>query len=407
MGHVLVNDPEPLVVGGEDERIAQLAQRLQRGQRVQGFFGTVDCIGRVSAERRCGRRFISNRDAEIGECQAAGRFRRHRRAQREAGCVRGGRIGVGLRMLPRREDRVARRPRHGAYVQQQRRAGMRRGGQRTGETGRRPRGHQRSSHGVADEVVYEPRLPEAHLGFGRMHIHIDLLRRHLQEEQHHRERGWRNDIAVGLSQRMQHHPVAHQAMVDEDVDRVAVQLLQLRLGDEPRNAQKSGVGRRVILLALPGRRLGQAGAREVHLRRGREHQRCRVAAKDLEQPVAGRGHRRRDQQRLGRRMQFKVPLRMRQRIVRHQRGNVGQLGLLGLEEFAPRRRVVEQVADRDGGARRRAGIFHAQYFAAGDLDLRARVFVRGMGFQRQTRDAGNRRQRLAAEAERPDLQQIV
>ena len=151
---------------------------------------------------------------------------------------------------PTPQLRAARRPHPPArpawaYIQQQRRAGLRDAhaamqlAQRHGKTGRRPRRHQRRPHRIADEVMHKPRLAEAHLGLRRMHVDIHLLRRHLQKQQHHRERCRRNDVAIGLGQRMQHHAVAHQPLVHEDVHRVAVQLLQLRLGDEPRKPQKS------------------------------------------------------------------------------------------------------------------------------------------------------------------------
>ena len=45
---------------------------------------------------------------------------------------------------------------------------------------------------------------------------------------------------------------------------------------------------------------------------------------------------------------------MRQAVVRHQRGDVRQLGLLGAQELPARRHVVEKVAHRDGRCRRPA-----------------------------------------------------
>ena len=80
-------------------------------------------------------------------------------------------------------------------------------------------------------------LPEAHLGLGRMHVHIHLFRRHLQKQQHHRKAGGRNHVAIGLGDGVQQQPVADQPLVDEDVDRVAVELLQLGLGVEAAQAQ--------------------------------------------------------------------------------------------------------------------------------------------------------------------------
>ena len=40
--------------------------------------------------------------------------------------------------------------------------------------------------GVADEVVDEAGLAEADLGLGGVDVDVDLLRRHLQEEQNYR-----------------------------------------------------------------------------------------------------------------------------------------------------------------------------------------------------------------------------
>ena len=90
-----------------------------------------------------------------------------------------------------------------------------------------------------------------------------------------------------------------------------------------------------------------------------------------------------------------------------RRGDVRQLGLLGAQELAARGNVVEKVADGDGGAAAERGFLAAQHLAAGDFDARAGGLLGGAGFEQQARDGGDGGQRLAAEAERGDGEQIL
>jgi hypothetical protein len=64
-------------------------------------------------------------------------------------------------------------------------------------------------------------------------------------------------------------------------------------------------------------------------------------------------------------------LRMRQAVMRHQRRDVRQFGLLGAQELLARRHVEEQVAHRDGGAPRARNLVAMQHLAARDLHTRA------------------------------------
>ncbi len=131
----------------------------------------------------------------------------------------------------------------------------------------------------------EAGLAEADLGFGGVDIDVDLLRGHLEEEENDRVGGGRDDVAVGLGEGVEDELVADEALVDEDVDRVAVELLQFGLGDEAGDAEVAGVGRCVVRVALPGRRLGEAGAGEVEFGGGGEHVAGSVFAEDLEEAV--------------------------------------------------------------------------------------------------------------------------
>src|SRR6266481_540242 len=101
-----------------------------------------------------------------------------------------------------------------------------------------------------------------------MDVDVDLLRRHLEEEQDDGKAGGWKDVAVGLAEGVEDELVADEALVDEDVDGVAVELLQLGLGDEAGDAEVAGFGWSVVGFALPGWRLGEAGAGEVEFGRG-------------------------------------------------------------------------------------------------------------------------------------------
>ncbi len=72
---------------------------------------------------------------------------------------------------------------------------------------------------------------------------------------------------------------------------------------------------------------------------------------------------------------------MGESVVGDERGDVGELGLLGLEEFAAGGGVEEEIADGDGGSDGEAGVFDAEDVAAGDLDEGAGGALRRRGFR--------------------------
>ncbi len=176
-----------------------------------------------------------------------------------------------------------------AYVDEQRagstvRAAVECGREAGGGTGL----HERGADGVADEVVDEAGLAETDFGLGGMNVDVDFLRRHLEEEQDDGEGcGWK-DVAIGFAERVEDELVADEALVDEDVDGVAIEFLQLGFGDEAGDAEKAGFGSGVVGFALPGRRFGDAGAGEVHLGGDGEHVVAGVFAEDLEEAVGRR-----------------------------------------------------------------------------------------------------------------------
>ena len=114
-----------------------------------------------------------------------------------------------------------------------------------------------------------------------------------------------------------------------------------------------------------------------------------------------------DEEGLRRAVQLEVLCGMGESVVSDEGGDVGELGLLGLEEFATGRRVEEEIADGDGGAGGKAGVFDAVDVAASDLDYGAGVVFWGTGFEGQAGDAGNGWEGFAAEPEGGDRQEIV
>ena len=76
------------------------------------------------------------------------------------------------------------------------------------------------------------RAAEADFGFGGVDIDVDFVRRHFEEEKDNGERSGRNDVAISLHDGMQDEAIADKALVDKDVNRIAVQLLERGAGDE-------------------------------------------------------------------------------------------------------------------------------------------------------------------------------
>ncbi len=196
---------------------------------------------------------------------------------------------------------------------------------------------------------------------------------------------------------MQQQPVADEALVHEDVDRIAIQLLQFRLRIKAAEPQRPRLSRRFIGIFFPRRRFRQSHMRKRRFRGQRQQLPKRLFAEDLINAFGRARDGRRGNNRVARRNQLEVLLRMRQRVMSHQRRHVRQLSRFRAQKFPPRRRVEEKIGDRNGGSPRQRRVFHAQHFAAGNVDVRARRFFAVRGVECNPRHRSNRRQRLAAE----------
>src|SRR3989338_2678764 len=74
---------------------------------------------------------------------------------------------------------------------------------------------------MKNELVDALALAETYLALGRMHVHIDLLRRQFEEQHEGRMALVVQDVLIRLAQRVAGDLVAHEAAVDEEVLRVA------------------------------------------------------------------------------------------------------------------------------------------------------------------------------------------
>src|SRR5437868_9605135 len=100
-------------------------------------------------------------------------------------------------------------------------------------------------------------------------------------------------------------------------------------------------------------------------------------------------------------------VRMRQRVMRHQRSNMRKFSRFSSQEFLSRRNIEEEIANADCRARRSAGLFHLEQLAPCDLDASAGSVLRLSRFQYEPRNRSDRRQCLTAKAKRVNVQQIV
>ena len=250
-------------------------------------------------------------------------------------------------------------------------------------------------------------LAETDFSLGRMDVDVHLVGGHLQKEQHDRIECGRQDVAIGFENGVDDDFVPDEAAVDEDEDGVAVELLHLRLADEAVQAQVAGSGWLVVGLAAPGWRFGQSGAVERKL--GGHGQKLveRLPAKDLVDALGVGGYGRGDEDGIGGRVQLPVHLRVGQRVVRDQAGDMRELGGFRLEKLAACRSIEEKIANGDGGSGRQASLFHGEDASAGDLDDRAGGLIGITRFQAHAGDGGNTGHSLTSKAEGGDGQQVV
>ena len=266
-----------------------------------------------------------------------------------------------------------------------------------GDARYRPLRDQYVANRVAHEIVNQGTVAEAHLGFRGVHIHIHFLEIAIEKQQREGIAGLRHQVVIGGRDRVQQQAVANESPVDKQIDGITIQLLNLRPTDKA--AQTEMAGSRFVLLG------GQRdGARLVpQVQEILQH----LASEDLEHAFAERPDGADVEQFRVVMAQQKALIGMRQAVVRDQRRDVGDLGLLGPQKFLARGHVIKQIAHRDGGASGERAVVATQDLASGDFDRRSRRFLAGSRFKQQARHRGNRGQGFAAKPERRDRKKIL
>ena len=119
-------------------------------------------------------------------------------------------------------------------------------------------------------------------------------------------------------------------------------------------------------------------AGEIPLVRAQVHQLAQhLRAKYLKDALPHLAHRRHRQQLARAVPQLERLVRMRQAIVRHQRGNVRQFRGLRPQKLLSRRHIEEEVAHGNSRPARQRHFFHLEQLAPGNLHPRPRgLFLR-------------------------------
>lgn len=248
--------------------------------------------------------------------------------------------------------------------------------------------------------MYPTAVAEADFGFRRMDVDVDLFCVAIEEEQREGKGAGRHQVVIGGLHGVEEEFVADQPAVDEKIDGIAVVLLHLRHGDEA--AEEEDASAFLVGQSLRGIREKKfffvlADVEEVFER---------MAAEDLEDAFAQGGDWCDMEEFAVVVAELEGFIGMGEGVMRHQRGDVGEFGLIGTKEFLARGDVEEEIANGDDGSVGEGGFVAADHLAAMDFDACPGGFFGRVGFQRQAGDAGDGREGFAAETERRDGEEV-
>ena len=246
---------------------------------------------------------------------------------------------------------------------------------------------ERVADGADDEGAHEARVAEAHLRLGRMHVDVDLPRIAGDAERQDGMAVAGHDVGIGAAHGPEQELVAHGAAVDDEVDVAGAAAVEGRQPCRPGERE-----------ALARGRDGDGIGREIDA----EHARGAAQEAGLVRVLGRIGERR---QTLA--SQREADRRVRDGEAAHGLGDRLRLGPVGFEEFQARRGGGEEVSDLDAGAGRRRGRPHRPLQAEIDGDGRAGRRARRARHDRQARHGADGGQRLAAEAEGGDGEQVA
>ena len=226
-------------------------------------------------------------------------------------------------------------------------------------------------------------MTEAHPRLRGVDVHVHVALAHGERQQDHREPVARQQRTIRVERRLQQRRVPHRPSVHDHDDLVAVAAGEIGRARQPAHAH-------AVLRAIHG-----------------EEPRGDVVpphGADAVAEVAGRGRRQNGPRVVG---HAQGHVRMRQRELGEGAQARGQLRRRRLEELEPRGRVEEQVAHLDARAGVGRNLEALLDGAALTGQAQAPRAAPRAARQRESRDGADRRQRLAAEAERRDRLQIL
>ena len=189
-------------------------------------------------------------------------------------------------------------------------------------------GVERGTEATDDQAANRRRIAEANLGLGGVHINVDVLQRHLDEQRCDRMSIAGDEIAIGGAQSADEEPVFHRPPVDEEILPVGHAAIEGRKTDHTGQRQLAAprIDADAVPIELMSQELGDPR------RRVRRLQRQDSAAVMLEaEGDVGPGHRK--------------PL--------HGIEAGGIFGAGTAQELAPRRNLVEQRLDTHASPRRK------------------------------------------------------
>ena len=222
-------------------------------------------------------------------------------------------------------------------------------------------------------LVHLARIAEPHFHLARVHVDIHAPRVDFQEQHVDRLARAVQHVFEGAAHAVRHAAVAHGAAVDIRVLLVGARAGGIGPAHAAVHAQRPGA-------ACQRQRVGHEG-RAHHVSHARGGIGCRTP---LRHQAAFVPHR-------------KADVGPRQRMPAHRIDAVRQLGGVGLQELAPRRRGEKQFARLDAGA---AGARQRLHFAAARIQPRGMRIAVGAAGQAQLRYRRDGRQRLAAKPHR-------
>ena len=230
--------------------------------------------------------------------------------------------------------------------------------------------------------MYPPAVAEPDFRLGRVHVHVHVPRRHLQQQRRGRVPARLRQPAVRLAQGVLDEPVADRPAVEVEVLVFRGRAGQLGQADQAPEAhlRVADAQRQALLVELVRPRREQP----LFLARGRQVQRGPAVVQELE-----------------------GDLRPGQGEAQQGLGDVPELGGRALDELAPCGCVEKEVADLDGGANVAGRRLHPAQLAAAVGGFVSGVAVRGAGEDAGVGYRPDAGQCLAAKAHGGNAEQVV